>query len=399
MDITQRFINYVEYDTQSDENSTTTPSTLKQLELSKLLVSELHELGVKNAYLDEHGIVYGHIAGNTSLPKIGLIAHIDTALEVIGGNFTPRVIKNYEGGTIKLNEELTLSSDKFPSLLNHLHHDLVVTDGNHLLGGDDKAGIAIIMDLVQYYANNPQIKHAPLRICFTPDEEIGSGADNFSLEKMDADIAYTLDGGAYDEINFENFNAASIDVLIKGVAVHPGSAKGIMVNSQLVAMEFNSLLNPTMIPSLTENYEGFNHLVEMKGIPDQTTLSYIVRNHDLSLLNSQIEEFKSITKKLSDKYKTASIELTIKDSYKNMYEYFKTDMTAVEKAKEAILKCGFTPKSVPIRGGTDGARITFMGLPCPNLGTGDYNCHGRYEYVSVNEMKNMVEILKVLTSC
>lgn len=393
MNILKNFIRYVTYDTQSSEESTSTPSTLKQLELAKELVKELNELRMDKVELDSNGIVYAFLNGDTSIDTIGLIAHMDTATELPGGNYTPRVIEKYDGKDIKLNDSYTLSTKEFPSLNKHVGKTLVVTDGNHLLGGDDKAGIAIIMEVLTYYANNPNVKHAPISVCFTPDEEVGRGTENFSTEKMNAKIAYTLDGGSFDEINYENFNAASAQVNIKGVSIHPGSAKDIMINAILLAIEFNDMLPKDMVPSKTEKYEGFYHLLKIDGSAEEVTMHYILRNHDEDILNSQKGKLFEAQHALSIKYPKSKIEVIVNDSYKNMGTYFKKDPSALETIVKAFNALNITPKYVPIRGGTDGASITFMGLPCPNLGTGDYNCHGRYEYVVVEEMEQMVQVL------
>ena len=396
MTLEEKFIKYVKIDTQSQEDSSLTPSSLKQFDLAKVLLEELHSYGITNAYLTKQCVIYAKIDGNPSKKKIGLIAHMDTATEIQGGNFEPRIISNYDGLDIKLNEKYTLSPKEFPSLNNHIGHSLIVTDGEHLLGGDDKAGVAIIMHIAEYYMKHPEIDHAPIRICFTPDEEVGRGPENFSVEEMDADIAYTLDGGEYDVISYETFNAYMLKVKIEGVSIHPGSAKGIMVNSLLVANEFNSMLPKDMIPSKTDGYEGFNHLCYMQGNVDNTEMMYIIRNHNNDLALNQIQEFLKIKELLSIKYPTSKIHVEYKLQYKNMKDYFINDMSAVEKISQALKSLNITPKYVPIRGGTDGATITFMGLPCPNIGDGDYNCHGRYEYVSINEMYKMYDIVKTL---
>lgn len=396
MTIKDKFIKYVKFDTKSDEFSSTYPSTSSQIEFGKMLVNDLHALGVPSAYLDEFGNVYAQIDGDSSLPKIGLIAHMDTSPSLQGGNFEPRLISNYSGEDIKLCEEYTLSKDKFPSLLNNIGHDLLVTDGYHLLGGDDKAGIAIIMEVLEYYVKNKNIKHAPIRICFTPDEEIGLGSLHFDVNKMDADFAYTLDGGTFNDINFENFNAASACIEFFGVGVHPGSAKNIMVNACSLACEFNSLLPENEVPEKTENYEGFYHLTDIKGDVEKTTIYYILRDHDAYKLEEKITKINSVAELLRKKYPTCSIKVDIKHQYKNMATYFKNNMDVIDRIVKAYNATGVEPFFSPIRGGTDGASITYMGLPCPNLGVGDYNCHGRYEYVSLNEMNIMVEVIKNL---
>ena len=295
-----------------------------------------------------------------------------------------------------LNEKYTLSNKQFPHLKTLINKDLIVTDGEHLLGGDDKAGIAIIMSIVEYYQTHKDINHAPIRICFTPDEEIGAGADHFSTTKMDADVAYTVDGGNYNEINIENFNASSAEVIIKGVGIHPGEAKDIMVNAILLAMEFNSLLNPNAIPSKTSGKEGFNHLENISGDVEECKMSYILRNHDDILLKEQEQSLLIAKEIIERKYPTCKIHVHIKEQYKNMVYYFEKDDKAVKLIQKAFNKCKKEYEFVAVRGGTDGARITYMGLPCPNIGTGDRCCHGRYEHVVINELYEMFEIITTL---
>ena len=394
--IEEKFIRYVKVDTMSDENSKEYPSTKKQLVLANMLCKELLEMGIDNAYVDEHGLVYAKIEGDNSKPKIGLIAHMDTAPTIIGGNFEPKIIKNYDGEDIKLNDKYILSHATFPHLKLLKGKSIIVTDGNHLLGGDDKAGIAIIMSLCEYYMKNKDIQHAPIRICFTPDEEVGAGADYFSVEKMDADIAYTLDGENADEINYENFNAASCHVEIKGVSIHPGSAKDVMVNATLLAMEFNSLLDKDAIPSKTENYQGFNHLERIDGDVEVCTMDYIIRNHDLNLLKKQEQSFVLARDEIKRRYPTCSIEIEIKEQYRNMKYYFDDNPLAIELITKAFSLAGLKHHFAPVRGGTDGARITYMGLPCPNIGNGDRCCHGRYEHVVIEEMYDIFEVCKTL---
>ncbi len=396
MNFVERFIKYIMVNTKSDENSSSYPSTSTQIEFAKMLLTDLKELGIKDVEMDQYGLIYGGISGDNNKDIIGLIAHMDTSPEIDGGNFKPRIIENYDGNPIKLNDKYVLNSEEFPSLLDHKGQSLIVTDGEHLLGGDDKAGIAIIFEILKYYNSHPEIKHAPIRFCFTPDEEIGNGADHFDVKKMKAKIAYTIDGGKYNEVNYENFNAYSVKVDVYGRGVHPGSAKNIMINSITLAMEFNSLLPSNMVPEKTEGYEGFNHLSDIKGSVEHTELNYIIRNHDSGQIAKQLEDFNNIKESLNKKYPHAKIEVTIKESYRNMYDYFKNDMTAIHKLERAFEKVNEKIIFSPIRGGTDGARITFMGLPCPNIGTGDYNCHGRYEYVSIDEMAKVISIVKAL---
>ena len=393
--IENRFIRYVKIDTEADENSSSYPSSAKQLDLAKLLHQELLDLGLESE-LDEWGLVYAKLPGDNSLPKIGLIAHMDTAPTIRGGNFEPRIITNYDGKDIKLNDVYTLSPTQFPHLTELINKSLIVTDGDHLLGGDDKAGVAIIMSIVEYFVKNPQINHAPIRVCFTPDEEIGLGALHFNVEKMDADIAYTLDGGNYKEVNYENFNAASAEINIKGVGIHPGAAKDIMVNALLLGMEFNNMLDSNAIPGKTDNYEGFYHLCDMKGDVESCDMYYILRDHDKDKLEQKENRMNEVKDILQTKYPTSEITLTIKHQYKNMRYYFDNNSFALDYLKKAYSLSNVEIEFAPIRGGTDGATITYMGLPCPNIGTGDYCCHGRYEHVVIEEMYQMFDIVKNL---
>lgn len=395
MDIIERFKKYIAIDTMSDEESTTFPSTKEQIQFAKILVEDLHELGLKNAYLDEFGYVYGRIDANKE-KTIGLIAHMDTAPSFQGGCKDVLEINNYDGENITLKSGDVVSTKEFWFLRLLKGEDLIFTDGYHLLGGDDKAGIAIIFDVVDYFLHHQEELTYNLAICFTPDEEIGLGASKFDVKKMDANIAFTIDGGPINYANYENFNAASAKVKIKGVNVHPGSAKNIMVNSTLLAIEFNNLLPKDMIPSKTEDYEGFIHLEEIKGDVNETTLSYILRDHDLDLLDKKKLMIVNAVKTILKKYPTSQITYTIKDSYLNMGPYMIKHPEAIELINKAYLKSQEKIMFVPIRGGTDGATITYMGLPCPNLGTGGFNCHGKYEFVSVTQMKKMVNILKNL---
>ncbi len=394
--IEDKFLRYVRLDTQSSETSKTYPSTKQQLVLAKLLKQELLDLGIKDVEMDEYGLVYAHIEGEKDLPTIGLIAHMDTAPTLKGGNYEPRVIYNYDGQDIQLNNTYTLDIKQFPHLKQLKGQTLIVTDGEHLLGGDDKAGIAIIMALAEYYLQHPKIKHAPIAIAFTPDEEVGGGALHFEVKKMKADFAYTLDGGPYNDINYENFNAASASVSIQGVGIHPGNGKDLMVNASLLAMEFNSLLDPQAIPAKTSGYQGFNHLVEMKGDVETAYLAYIIRDHDEDKLRQKEARFIEIGQQLQNKYPTSKVEVKIGKGYRNMRYYFEQDKTAIEAIVKAYQKVGIEPTFSPIRGGTDGATITYLGLPCPNLGNGDRACHGRYEHVVVQEMYQVFDVIRAL---
>lgn len=397
MEIKERFLNYVSFDTQSVENSQTVPSTSKQLKLGKYLVEELQSLGIENAKIDEFGVVYGTISSNNNHQGdvIGFIAHMDTSPDASGKDIHPQIIKNYQGQKITLNEDkkLYLDPEQYPQLLHLIHHDLITTDGTTLLGADDKAGIAIIMQMVEYLHTHPEFKHNDIQIAFTPDEEIGCGSNHFDVKYFNADYAYTIDGGDIHIVEYENFNAFSAKVNIHGRSIHPGSAKNKMINSTRVAYEFDSLLPVHMRPESTEGYEGFNHLHAIQGTCEETTMDYIIRNHDLQQAKKQCQEFIDIVEFLNKKYGYQIIDLTITESYLNMKEALKDHMFIVEQALAAIKENGLDAYCSPIRGGTDGARLTFMGLPCPNLGTGGFNYHGPYEYCSLTMMEKQVQIL------
>ena len=401
--IISRFLKYVSFDTQSVEESTTVPSSLKQRKLGELLTKELIELGIENAYLDEYGYVYGYIPSNTnSNLTIGLIAHQDTATEISGANVKPNVIENYQGEIIQLANGLFLDPKEFTSLKRQIGHTLVTTDGTTLLGADDKAGITIIMEVIKNVITN-NLPHPNLIVTFTPDEEIGRGTDYFNFDyykEHNCSFAYTIDGGEPFEINFENFNAASAHVEVIGNSIHPGSAKDKMVNSLAIAMEFHAMLPKHQVPELTENYQGFNHLLAMEGSCNLTTLDYIIRNHDKIEFNNQKELFKEIANFLNKKYPNR-VKLNLKDSYFNMRELILQHHEVLEYPIKAMKRLKVDPTFVPIRGGTDGARLTFNGIYTPNLGTGGYNYHGAHEYADINEMELMIkivtEMLKVCT--
>ena len=396
MNIEERFLKYVTFDTQSDENSQTTPSSLKQLKLAKYLVDELKNIGVTNAYVDEFGIVYGSLLANceANCPKIGFIAHMDTSPDMSGENVKPRIIENYDGSDIILNEKLNIhmGPNDFESLNRNIGENLIVTDGTTLLGADDKAGIAEIMTMLETIIQK-NLPHGDIKIAFTPDEEVGRGTDHFNVKAFDADFAYTVDGGEVEFIDYENFNAASAVLDIQGLSIHPGSAKGKMINALLVGMEFHSMLPVEQNPAYTEGYEGFNHLTDMHGECEHAHMSYIIRNHDETLFEQQKEDFKRIADYLNKKYPENTITLQITDSYANMRQIIEQNMNIIELVKKSMEEIGLQPASAAIRGGTDGARLTYEGLPCPNLGTGGYNYHGKYEYVSINEMEKSVALL------
>lgn len=397
----QRFLKYISFDTQSCDESNTIPSTMKQKDLGEYLANELSSLGISEAFMDEHGYVYAYIPSNCgSENTLGLIAHLDTSDEASGKNVNPQIIEKYDGGIIPLNKELGLNLD--PKEFNYLNqiigHYLITTDGTTLLGADDKAGIAIIMTVVEELLNS-NIEYPNLIITFTPDEEIGRGTEAFNYKyyaDKNCKYAYTLDGGEPNVINFENFNAASCVVTLTGKSIHPGSAKNKMINAILVAMEFNDLLPSNMVPSLTDNYEGFNHLVDISGSVSSAKLVYIIRNHDLNIFNSQKELFVKAAEYLNCKYEYDICNVIIKDSYFNMKEIVVKHPIILEKAEEALKENGFTPIYEPIRGGTDGARLTFEGIITPNLGTGGQNFHGPFEYLDVTESSKMVEVVKTL---
>jgi len=397
--VTERFLKYVSFDTMSDEFSETCPSSAKQKLLGAALAEEMKEMGIADAFMDENGYVYGTVPGDPSLPTIGLIAHMDTSPDASGADIKAKIVE-YTGEDICLNEEkgIFLRESDYASLKNHHGKHLIVTDGTTLLGADDKAGIAEIMAAAEYLLHSGG-KHATLKIGFTPDEEIGRGADKFDVKGFGADYAYTADGGTIGEIEYENFNAAGAKVEFKGLNIHPGSAKGKMVNSQYIAMEYQSLLPAAQKPEHTEGYEGFIHLTDMEGEVEKSTLRYIIRDHDMG----RFEEKKAVMRAAADfinaKYGAEICELTIRDSYFNMKKHIEPVMYVVDRAKAAMKKVGMEPKEVPIRGGTDGARLSYEGLPCPNLCTGGENYHGRFEYIPVEDMELCVKMLiEILTN-
>lgn len=397
--VKERFLRYVSFDTQSDEFSETCPSTDKQKLLGAQLVKEMLQMGISDAHMDEYGYVYGTIPGNPKLPTIGLIAHMDTAPDASGANIHAQEIL-YTGGDICLNaqEEIFLRENDFPALKNHIGKHLIVTDGTTLLGADDKAGVAEIMSAAEYLLTARE-SHATLKIAFTPDEEIGRGADRFDVKNFGADYAYTADGGPIGEIEYENFNAAGAKVEFFGRNIHPGSAKGKMVNSQYLAMEYQSMLPSAEKPEYTEGYEGFIHLTDMQGEVEKSTLRYIVRDHDMAAFERKKDIMRAAERYINEKYGEGSCKLEIRDSYFNMKKCIEPVMYVIDRAKRAMENAGMQPKEVPIRGGTDGARLSYEGLPCPNLCTGGDNYHGRFEFIPVEDMEKCVDMLvQILTT-
>ena len=396
MTVTERFLKYVSFNTRSNEESTTCPSTDGQRILGKALVEEMLAMGIEDAYMDENGYVYGTVPGDPRLPTVGLIAHMDTSPDASGENIKARIVA-YEGGDICLNEEknIYLRPSEYESLHNHIGKHLIVTDGTTLLGADDKAGVAEILTAAEHLLRVKSI-HATLKIGFTPDEEIGRGADRFRVKDFGADYAYTVDGGALGELEYENFNAASAVVKFHGLNIHPGSAKNKMVNAQLLAMEFQGMLPSAQRPETTEGYEGFILLTDMEGTVEEAKLFYILRDHDLQKLQEKKAVMEAAAMFLNNKYGQGRVELTIKDSYFNMKKHIEPCMYIVERAKRAMETAGITPKIVPIRGGTDGARLSYEGLPCPNLFTGGENFHGRFEYIPVEDMEACLQMLTYL---
>ncbi len=395
----ENFLRYVKVDTQSSEETTTTPSTMKQHNLAQMLVQELTLMGASEIHYDkEHCYVYATIpasAGCEDAPVLGFIAHMDTSPAVTGANVKPRIVEDYDGQDIVLNaaEKVVMRVADFPELLKYKGQDLIVTDGTTLLGADDKAGIAEIMAMAEYLLQNPDLKHGKIRVGFTPDEEIGCGADYFDVQLFGADYAYTVDGGALGELEYENFNAAGAKLHVYGRSVHPGSAKGKMKNAILIAQEFQSLLPVFQNPMYTQGYEGFFHLDSIQGNVEEVLADYIIRDHDKVLFEQKKEIFLHSAAFLNQKYGEGTVVVDMADSYYNMREVLEPHMHLVDNAALAMKELGFEPIITPIRGGTDGARLSFMGLPCPNLCTGGENYHGRYEYACVQSMEKVTELL------
>ena len=395
----ERFLRYVKYDTESDEFSETCPSTPNQKVLGQAIVEEMLAMGIADAYMDEDGYVYGTVPGDPAKPTIGLIAHMDTAPAFSGKDVQPRILA-YTGGDIVLNEEknIVMKVSEFEALENHIGKKLIVTDGTTLLGADDKAGVAEILTAAQILLNSSE-PHATLKIGFTPDEEIGRGADRFNVKDFGADYAYTVDGGPLGELEYENFNAAGATVDFQGISIHPGSAKNKMVNAQLIAMEFQGMLPQNQRPETTEGYEGFFHLTDMKGTEENAQLRYIIRDHDMEKFQAKKKLMEQVADFLNQKYGKGTVNLEIRDSYFNMREKIEPCMHIIDRALAAMNKLDIQPKVVPIRGGTDGARLSFVGLPCPNLCTGGDNFHGKFEFIPIEDMEKVTQLLvEILTA-
>ena len=396
MNVTDRFLDFVKYDTQSDELTNMTPSSPGQMEFAKYLKTVLDGMGLEEVELDGNGYLYATLPSNTEkqVPTVGFIAHIDTSPDMSGRHVSPRIVKGYDGTDITLNEkeQVVLSPQEFPELLNYLGQDLIVTDGTTLLGADDKAGVAEIITAVAYLQAHPEIKHGKIRIGFNPDEEIGLGAHKFDVEKFGCEFAYTMDGGAVGELEYENFNAASAKVTIKGRNVHPGYAKHKMINSIRVANNFIAMLPRWETPEHTEGYEGFYHLVGIEGSVEQTVLTYIIRDHDRARFESRKKEIEHLCRKTNMEY-PGCCTVEIKDQYYNMREKIEPVMHVIEIAEQAMRDSGVEPRVQPIRGGTDGAQLSFKGLPCPNIFAGGENFHGRFEYVPIPSMEKAVDVI------
>ncbi|WP_370859327.1 peptidase T [Phocaeicola plebeius] len=397
MTVIERFLKYVTFDTQSDESTGVTPSTPKQMVFAQYLKTELEELGLKDISLDENGYLFATLPSNVDheVPVVGFIAHMDTSPDMSGENVKPRIVEKYDGKDIPLcaEENIILSPANFPELLDHVGEDLIVTDGHTLLGADDKAGIAEIVGAVAYLIAHPEIKHGDIRIGFNPDEEIGLGAHKFDVEKFGAKWAYTMDGGEVGELEFENFNAAAAKIRVKGRNVHPGYAKNKMINSLLVANEYASLLPANETPGTTEGYEGFYHLIGMEGEVENTVLSYIVRDHDREKFEARKQALLNYAAQLNEKYGEGTVTVELKDQYYNMRQQVEPLMYIIDIAFAAMQEAGVTPKVKAIRGGTDGAQLSFKGLPCPNIFAGGLNFHGRYEFVPIQSIEKAMNVV------
>ena len=395
MDITERFLNYTQFDTQSSEDSQSVPSTAKQLVFAKYLKEELEREGLSDVEMDDKGYIYATLKANTKkkTPTIGFISHYDTSPDCSGANIHPRIVKNYDGGDILLSEGIVSSPTKFPELRYHVGEDLIVTDGKTLLGADDKAGIAEIVQAMCYMRDHNEIEHGDIRVAFNPDEEIGMGAHHFDVERFGCDWAYTMDGGDLGDLEFENFNAASAKIHIKGVSVHPGYAKGKMINANRLAVEFASMLPAEETPEHTEGYEGFYHLLGIQSNIEQATLSYIIRDHDRERFEDRKDFIEKCVAQMQEKYGDDVISADIKDQYYNMKEKIDPQMHVIDIVLHAMQQCDVQPRVEPIRGGTDGAQLSFRGLPCPNIFAGGVNFHGPFEFVSIQVMQKAVDVI------
>ncbi|MBS5613277.1 MAG: peptidase T [Prevotella buccalis] len=395
MDITERFINYTKFDTQSSEDSQTVPSTSKQLVFAKYLKEELEREGFSDVEMDEKGYIYATLKANTKkdIPTIGFISHYDTSPDASGADIKARIVNNYDGGDIILSEGIVSSPEKFPELKAHIGEDLIVTDGHTLLGADDKAGIAEIVDAMCYLRDHDEIEHGDIRMGFNPDEEIGLGAHHFDVEKFGCSWAYTMDGGDIGDLEYENFNAASAKITIKGVSVHTGYAKDKMINANRLACEFNAMIPDTDIPENTEGYQGFYHLLGMETRTEEAKMSYLIRDHDREKFEDRKDFMEDCARKMNEKYGEGTVEIVIKDQYYNMKEKIEPNMHVIDIVLQAMQETGVAPKVEPIRGGTDGAQLSFKGLPCPNIFAGGVNFHGPYEFVSIQVMKKAVEVI------
>ncbi len=396
-EILNRFLKYVKIDTQSDENSQTYPSTAKQFDLAKVLKEELIAMGLKDVSIDEHCYLMATLPANTDkkIPNIGFISHLDTSPDMSGTNIKPQILENYNGKDIVLDKKnnVILNIKEFPELKMYAGQTLITSDGTTLLGADDKAGVAEIITAVDYLIKHPEIKHGNIKIGFTPDEEIGRGVDKFDVKKFDAEFAYTLDGGRLGELEFENFNAAHAKVIFNGRNIHPGYAKDKMINAMILAMEFNGMLPVNERPEFTQDYEGFYHLIKMEGSVENASIQYIIRDHDRAKFEAKKVFIKQTVDYMNLKYRENTVVLELKDQYFNMREQVEKVFHVVETAKKAMELVGVEPIVVPIRGGTDGARLSYMGLPCPNIFAGGHNFHGKYEYVSLESMVKAVDII------
>ena len=393
-----KLLDYVSYETTSHEDSESSPSTETQWELARHLKEELEKLGLERVTLDEYCYVYGYLPGDENYLTIGLVAHMDTSEQASGKDVKPRVIENYDGSDVKLNDNLYTTVERFPNLKDYIGKTIVVTDGNTLLGADDKAGIACIMETLETLINNPELKHGPIWVCFSPDEEVGRGTLHFNYDLFKVDFAYTVDGDKPNHFEYENFNAATAIVNVNGISVHPGSAKNKMVNAIQVAHEFHEMMDKDAVPEKTEGYEGFNLLMNIKGEVANCTMQYIIRNHDLDLLNKQKRDFEIIRDKLNEKYGYEVISLELKDAYRNMKEKFIGHEEPIELVKKAMAEVGLEYTPVAIRGGTDGANLTWNGILCPNIGTGGQNFHGVHEFWCKEDGEKVVEMLLKMLS-